>query len=680
MASLSSSVLVPYHDGFKFHSHKRLCMLLGISSPYSTCIAYAPYARAAPHCSRPINRGKKARVPGLLSDLLQASVPSSQARRLLEELSTHVVCGITGWHQNKATEVYYEWCDTIWDEYLRVNGVDPRGWNEPPRQLSRHTWEVDLEVAQREQQCDSDEGDDDDSRDNDSDSEESVATADTTTSDFGESSSDRDIPSQSQSLQTTDYLSVHSRQPPSGSFSVYRDPEVQSVNLVPSNTASVCNRPALRPLDQNIAVSRAGSQTLPEWSHAVIDAASSSSDVSHPVESPNADSRNATPQLGSDTGHTLSDDERPVISDDEASGTPEDTEDESEDQDDSEDEEAESDSHQLGSDGEEQTPDGADDLQDQSEHSEGIDADSAQYDAEEDFVLVETSDGGHDEESQSSHTSAESEATAEDTDEDSFATDLLSLHDGIFEDADVTEVASTPAPAPADLTPPPALIAPHLGFRLYPQAPGPLPQLKQLLNTLTQTVSPGRRHTGFIYAFSRPSLPGHLKIGYVKDVTVPRGPYSDRVDCRLAKWQADCGHPVANVFSVWIACNAVERIESLVHLTLREHRRVEDPPCGRCQRRKGRGSGGGSHDEWFEVDERTARRVVGLWALFAEQLPYDRFGRLVDFWSEKVDGEKRRVSHGDTTMNWLEAMPRLVEELTRWELGNIIGPFRGLSL
>ena len=196
---------------------------------------------------------------------------------------------------------------------------------------------------------------------------------------------------------------------------------------------------------------------------------------------------------------------------------------------------------------------------------------------------------------------------------------------------------------------------------------------------MTQTVSVNRRHSGFIYAFARPSLPGFLKIGYVKQVAVSQESTLHPVDSRLAKWQVDCGHPITEAFRVEIPCLGVERIESLVHLTLRDSRCVEDPPCRRCERKgrrqrsKGR-RGGGKHDEWFEVDEQIARRVVNMWALFAQQLPYDRWGRMVDFWSEKVDEQRGLATEDDTTMNWLERMPQLVEELRRWEFGSIIGP------
>src|SRR6266566_1855902 len=157
----SSSFLLPSGDGYsyRFHSRGRLEMLLDISSPYGRCIAYAPYARNAPYCSRPINRQKQYRVSGLLAQLSQVRFPSTEAGRLLEELSTRVVCGITGWHQNKAAEVYDGWCDSLWGEYLRVNGLDPGLGSVTPRQLTSLAWEIALRETQCEQQGDSEEDD-----------------------------------------------------------------------------------------------------------------------------------------------------------------------------------------------------------------------------------------------------------------------------------------------------------------------------------------------------------------------------------------------------------------------------------------------------------------------------------------------------------------------------------------
>lgn len=179
---------------------------------------------------------------------------------------------------------------------------------------------------------------------------------------------------------------------------------------------------------------------------------------------------------------------------------------------------------------------------------------------------------------------------------------------------------------------------------------------------MTQTVSQHRRYTGVLYGFARPAAPGMLKIGVVKDRVVAGRPFADPVDHRLATWQAQCGHRVIEVFRKPIACNAAERIERLVHQALREYRRVEDPPCRPCERRKtaskartgGGRCSGGQHNEWFEVDVETALHVVDLWAIFAERQPYDRFGKLLDFWSARVEAS---IRPGDTVKSWQEKIP-----------------------
>lgn len=678
MASSSSSFLVPCVDGgSRFRSRIHLCILLQISPPYNTCIAYAPHAKNAPHCSLRINPDNRATVPALLSALLQTRFPSARARRLLEELSTRVVCGITRRHQDKAPEVYHEWCNTLWGEYLLGNNLDPSLWEGEPRQLGSRTWEADLEVARSQQHYYSAD-EDDSSQDNKSDSGEIIGTPDTTTSDLGEENPiDQDLLSKSQSVQPSDRSSgrtessVENRQSSRATFSVYRDPAPRDVAQT-SNPAPVGTRLALRPLDQNIPVSHASDGTPPSWSHEVTDTTPSPKDVLRHIEARTADSSNTANQLRSETDHASIDNGSQATSNDEALSTPVEAKVGSEDEVGSE--IGEVDSNDI----EEQAQLGANSLHDRASpgHVEDADSESSQPNADEEPVAVETRDVDHNWGRQLGSTRSEAN-TAGDRDRDSSADGLLALPLGIFEDADADEVSS----ASTDI------VAPRSGLRLYPQALGPLPQLKQVLQALTQAVSLKRRYSGFIYAFARPSLPGCLKIGYVQDVVRPRRPYPDPVDNRLAKWQADCGHPIAEVFRVSIACEAVERIERLVHATLREYRRVEDPPCRRCGRRNarrqrnggGRG-GGGKHNEWFEVEEQTARRVIDLWALFARQLPYDRFGRLVDFWAEKIDSERRRVGNGDTTTSWLETMPRLVEELTRREFASIVGPVSMMSL
>lgn len=586
MTSSSPSLLVRRDGGgFEFYSPQSLRSFLRISPPYNTCIAHAPYARNAPHCSRPINYDRKQEVPGQFERLYQAPVPSRRAAHILENLSSNVVCGITGWHQNKASQVYQEWCDHLWDAYLHANHLDAKLWIGGTPPLSRASWEAALEDAREEQRDDSsseeyDSDEDDNAYDSDLISRET--TPDTTISSFDESPFHLNGPGRSQSSQAS-HSSGHSEIPP---------PPVET-SSTPEETV----------VEESVISGESDVESL----------------VGVPTEDEDSDTSEDT-DAETESQNGSEDDETGVAS-----------------QDGNEDEQPRVRANGLG----------IIDTRDTNSSQDHVDERSASF---------------------SSHRSG---AAATERDGDAHGDDvtgLVALGSSFFDDAEeVVEAVTVPS----------ALIPSRPGFRRYPQAPTALSQLKQLWNTMTQTVSPNRRHSGFIYAFARRSLPGFLKIGYVNTAAIQQPLDSDPVDNRLAKWQADCGHPIAEVFRVAIACRAVERIESLVHLTLRELRWVEDPPCSRCERRwrSRRGRGGGRHDEWFEVEEQTARCVVNLWAAFAANLPYDQWGRMVDFWSEKVDEQRRLIREGDTAMNWVNRMPRLLQELTRRRFDSI-SPFR----
>jgi len=562
---------------YRFRSPQALRTLLGLSPPYDTCLAYAPYARNAPHCSQPVNRAKAASVAGLLDRLRTARIPSIAAEGLLKTLSAQAVCGITGWHQNKAFEVYIGWQHDLWEECLRANGLDPRQWAGPaPSMLG---WDRGIELARQEQGWETEEVADDDSSEEDYTEEEEEYSDE-------DDSGDDDVVSVSEGSITD-----------SDAASDFDGQEDISFDIEDSNSSSSDEIVVLTP-DTTIS-----------------DFDGDSPDFYTPSASsqPTGDSQITTPSHSSVP--------TPLIS-----------------------------PHHPGTDTQ-STPDLAHDPP-----AAASAGDTAAMSPDEPEVQDDDDDDDVGSSSQPSEL---------------FPSHLLSI------DVDVLQTPDTTTTNP---TSPPDAILPA-GFRLYPQATTPLSQLKQLLNLLTQTVSPQRRYPGILYGFSRPSAAGMLKIGVVKDdgVVARRRPFADPVEHRLAVWQAQCGHPVVEVFRQRIACAPAERIESLVHLALREYRRVEDPPCGRCERRKrrarGRCSGGGRHDEWFEVDVGTVMRVVETWAVFAEQLPYDGFGRLVDFWSEKVDAAKAGVEDGDTVEGWLEGIPGLVEEGRRRELVDMVGRF-----
>jgi hypothetical protein len=577
---------------YRFRSPQALRALLGLSPPYDKCLAHAPYARNAPHCSRPVNRAKAASVPGLIGSLQKARVPSTAAEALLKTLSTHAVCGITGWHQNKAVEVYLGWQRELWEECLRLNGLDPRQWDKQvPSMLG---WARGLDRARREQGWEDEDTEDEDTEDEDTDD---GYTDDGYTED--EDTDDGDT----------------------------EDGDTDDEDTEDDYTEEECSEE--NDSDEDDIVSQSGGSLTDS------DVASDfgGRDISFDIEEDDSSSEEivATPDT------TISD---------------------------------------LDGD----SPDFTDPQETPSHGSVSTSPTSAYYSTTDTESTPDTVDdplatSAGDAAAASDESEAQEEGGSSDADE--LTMHLLDIDVDIFQEANA---AVGSASVPGILSPrPPAPASPPAGFCLYPQAPSPTSQLKQLLNLMTQTVSQQRRYTGVLYGFARPSAQGMLKIGVVKDRVVAERPFADPVDHRLATWQAQCGHPVVEVFRRPIACAAAERIESLVHLALREYRRVEDPPCGRCERRKrasrartGGRCSGGKHDEWFEVDVGTAKRAVELWAAFAEQLPYDRFGRLLDFWSAKVEAAKARIRPGDTVKSWQEGIPRLVEECTRTELEDLI--------
>lgn len=77
-----------------------------------------------------------------------------------------------------------------------------------------------------------------------------------------------------------------------------------------------------------------------------------------------------------------------------------------------------------------------------------------------------------------------------------------------------------------------------------------------------------------------------------------------------------------------------------------------------------------------------------LWGQFSMQRPYDQWGRLGAFWSERIErdkvervrleGERAESSVGQVVnyiRSWVERMPEMIEELRRWEFRDILGSY-----
>jgi hypothetical protein len=122
--------------------------------------------------------------------------------------------------------------------------------------------------------------------------------------------------------------------------------------------------------------------------------------------------------------------------------------------------------------------------------------------------------------------------------------------------------------------------------------------------------------TGSLYIFNRASSPGHVKIGWT----------ARSILRRLEDW-SECGYTPNLLFSVRYVPHA-QRVETLTHHELIKKWRRERE-CAGC---------GKSHQEWFEISEERAARVLGDWADFMKRAePYDSEGWLKNWWREVVE-------------------------------------------
>ncbi|RMZ88869.1 hypothetical protein DV736_g3900, partial [Chaetothyriales sp. CBS 134916] len=117
--------------------------------------------------------------------------------------------------------------------------------------------------------------------------------------------------------------------------------------------------------------------------------------------------------------------------------------------------------------------------------------------------------------------------------------------------------------------------------------------------------------SGFIYAYTKESAPGLLKIGYTTlDPTK-----------RLDQWSKKC-HESADLKYLHIdRIPHVKRVESLIHTELQIaglRRREYKCPCG-CQ----------EHIEWFQTTFERVKKTVSYWTSWATDFrPYDQRGLL----------------------------------------------------
>lgn len=637
-------------DVFFFRSQSQLYKCLGIENRSAHCIA-----KNAPFCRRPINKDNLKARPQLLERLLKAKIPSTQAHDLLEEISHCVVCGVTKWHQPKAERIFKNWRRRLWADYLCANGLDQRRCRWVPKRLDKDVWVRLLNNVRSEQQSLSNHTRHEIGRaDVLSDGPNANIPPPPTTTTTLDLDFDNDLtscppshspdhPSQESHRQrasaaleddglrfeSSPIINIYrARMTRSGvRLQVYRDPSVpaSSTRGASSSASSLTShprsspRPMLREQNRNARLRRRTGQASPGPNRPCLD---NGSTVEQGSSSTMSKAVLATSSGAKLYGHG------PRCDAGQSSGRP------------------------MVETVDEQSNDSA--VRECVAHApkEG-DTESYQKEGESGWVVVNAA--AEDAAIQPDENGAEMRSRLSEEEDDGAGDGNTLPQSSSFSDTPDKDdlVQSSPSPSPG----PP-------NFRLYQRQVSSRANLMSILNGISQYSGPRNRAPGYIYAFSRPNIPGFFKIGYTNAIKKPSRRYLHPVDNRLARWTSDCGHPVTEIFRVYMP-SAAGRMESLIHQTLREHRRVEDPACRSCRDRKGRG---GAHDEWFEVDPETARKTVDVWLLFSTQMPYDAWGRAVDFWARKAENDRRGVDHGICVDGWLEDMPRYVEQMLRQDL------------
>jgi hypothetical protein len=167
---------------------------------------------------------------------------------------------------------------------------------------------------------------------------------------------------------------------------------------------------------------------------------------------------------------------------------------------------------------------------------------------------------------------------------------------------------------------------PQSEFRIHKAEPGPDDSVaRKILAPLEKDDF----KTGSLYAFTRDSSQGHVKIGWTASF----------VNNRLDYWSNHGDEPKV-LFSMHLVPHA-KRAETLTHYELirewRRERRCKNQDCNV------------KHIEWFEVSKYRAKQVVADWAEFIERAePYDRDdGSLKPSWKivvETIDGKGELVT------------------------------------
>ena len=151
---------------------------------------------------------------------------------------------------------------------------------------------------------------------------------------------------------------------------------------------------------------------------------------------------------------------------------------------------------------------------------------------------------------------------------------------------------------------------------------------------------------GEIYAFTRPSSPGYVKIGRTKRPVAKR----------LEEWERQCKYsPQKETPKDGRETPYVAQIERLILAELSPHRRRESICNGGlgCHAK---------HHEWVEVKVDLALEVINRWCSWAEKRPYDEHGVLRKEWEAHTKFPVRGASRnereqGNRWQEWIDSFP-----------------------
>jgi hypothetical protein len=163
--------------------------------------------------------------------------------------------------------------------------------------------------------------------------------------------------------------------------------------------------------------------------------------------------------------------------------------------------------------------------------------------------------------------------------------------------------------------------------------------IRDILEHMAKPVEVGSRRVGrspgWVYGFTDPSAPGHIKIGYSQG----------SAEQRLQEWIRNCGHEELNLeFEAKMPC-AVQKMEQLIHLTLHMEQEYAWCRSRKCERR---------HKEWFKISREEAWSVVKTWQKFSKLIPYTESGCLDDIWSDIVARALQDEPCSSSSKEWLE--------------------------